>query len=183
MDTHTSTSRQKAKELGMKTYLSSKDCIHGHKGLRYTTTSRCVECARVHARASYASGYRPPNLKTSKIKSYKKWRESNPKDYWANATMQRVKKRANEISVPFNLTKQWLLDNTPESCPVFGTNFTFFGNKNVWECSPTIDRLDPKKGYTIDNVIVISMKANVIKSAYGSADIFQVATWLAQKGY
>jgi hypothetical protein len=180
---HTQTTRQAAKELGITTYLSGKSCDYGHNGLRYTATSRCVECARVHANKAYASGYRSPNEKISHIKSYEKWRKNNPKGYWASASIQRIKKRAQEISVPFDLTREWLFDNTPELCPVFGTKFTFFGNQNVWECSPTLDRLSPQKGYTIDNVIVISMKANVIKSAYGSPDIFKVATWLAEKGY
>ena len=175
--------RRLAKELGDIKYFTGLPCKHGHVDVRATSTGRCYECARVSAKEAYESGYRPPKNKESKSKSYRKWRDADPKGYWASATIQRIKKRSIDISVPFNLTKQWLIENTPEFCPVFGTPFLFFGNNVANEKSASLDRLNPSGGYTTDNVVVVSMKANVIKNAFSSVDIYKVAAWLAAKGY
>jgi hypothetical protein len=48
--------------------------------------------------------------------------------------------------------------------------------------SPSLDRLDPKLGYVPGNIVIISVKANLIKSAYGSEDILKVGEWLKSRG-
>ena len=175
--------RKQAKQLGDKHYFTGVPCTHGHLDVRYTATGRCAECARVSAKETYRAGYRAPKSKESKARAYRKWRENNPKHYWASATVCRLRTRAKSIGVPFDLTTEWLQDNTPEVCPVFGTPFVFLGNGVVTDTSASLDRLVPSKGYTKDNVVVVSMKANTIKSAYSSKEIRTVADWLAAKGY
>lgn len=44
--------------------------------------------------------------------------------------------------------------------------------------SPTLDRIDPKKGYVPGNVAVISDKANAIKSNANYRQIGEVYKWL-----
>ena len=41
--------------------------------------------------------------------------------------------------------------------------------------TPSIDRIDPKKGYVKDNIIVVSMRANRIKSDATVDEIWKVA--------
>ena len=63
-------------------------------------------------------------------------------------------------------------------CPVFNTPFIFINGRVTRPESPTIDRLNPALGYVKDNVVVISMKANAIKSSATADEIQRVADWL-----
>ncbi len=58
----------------------------------------------------------------------------------------------------------------------------YVGEGKPHEGSPTIDRLDPSKGYVQGNVVVISNKANRIKSNATSDEVMAVAMWMKQKG-
>ena len=51
----------------------------------------------------------------------------------------------------------------PEICPLLGIPLSQTDGKVSFN-SPTIDRIDPNKGYTKGNVWVISFKANMIKN-------------------
>ena len=68
--------------------------------------------------------------------------------------------RANKKNLKFDLTKEDII--IPNKCPVFGINL-HLTKKNNWINSPSIDRIDSKKGYTKDNIIVVSRRANVLK--------------------
>ena len=48
------------------------------------------------------------------------------------------------------------------------------GSKNN-DLTPSIDRIDPKKGYVKENIIVVSMKANRIKTDATVEEIRKVA--------
>lgn len=51
----------------------------------------------------------------------------------------------------------------PEYCPVLGIKLEP-GNSSHQDCSPSVDRIDSTKGYTKDNVWIISARANRIKN-------------------
>lgn len=48
-------------------------------------------------------------------------------------------------------------------CPIFGVEIDWFAEK-ANPFSPSYDRVDPKLGYVKGNVIIISLRANVIKN-------------------
>jgi hypothetical protein len=64
----------------------------------------------------------------------------------------------------FTLTAEAL--DWPDNCPVLGIplNYRVKGQGKRAENSPSFDRLDSNKGYTPDNVRVISWRANRIKN-------------------
>ena len=67
----------------------------------------------------------------------------------------------------------------PDCCPVLGIKL----ERNRDKCgpgpgSPTLDRIVPSLGYVPGNVVVISHKANSIKSNATAAEIRAVADWL-----
>lgn len=66
---------------------------------------------------------------------------------------------------------------------MFNVEFVYDAGPQRHQFTPTLDRLIPAKGYVKGNVRVISNKANLIKSAYGSTDIAAVATWLSSEGH
>jgi len=77
------------------------------------------------------------------------------------------KKRASFAKVPFELSKEdmrEIFENSGETCPVFKFKYVKDANKNNRDYAPSLDRIDPKKGYTKENTIVVSMLANRIKT-------------------
>lgn len=72
-----------------------------------------------------------------------------------------AKVRAREKGLEFSITVNDL--NIPERCPIFGCRISPGAGQRS-DCSPSIDRIDPKKGYVPGNVRVISWKANRLKS-------------------
>ena len=116
-------------------------------------------------------------------KTIAKWGRAHPKQSWVIAANSRAKRRAIRADVEYNLSTEYLAAVTEDKCPVFDTPFVFRGMGVTYDASPSLDRLDPKAGYVKGNVIVISLKANRIKSAYTSDDVFKVAFWLKDAGY
>jgi len=77
------------------------------------------------------------------------------------------------------LTEEELLELIPKDlkCPVFGIKFVF-GKGNNWsdkQNSMSIDRIDNNKGYHKDNVVIVSFKANTMKSTATLKELYQVA--------
>ena len=71
------------------------------------------------------------------------------------------KKRAKLAGVPFDLEPQDIKDKlnlAGSKCPVLGVDMEIskLGSKNN-DLTPSIDRIDPKKGYVKGNIIVVSM--------------------------
>ena len=93
------------------------------------------------------------------------------------------RKRAKQRGVPFNLTLDHILEIWPpdNKCPVFGTPFVRSKRCEPRSTSPCFDQIEPAKGYTIDNVQVISGLANTIKSDATAAEVMMVAQYLLKK--
>jgi hypothetical protein len=72
----------------------------------------------------------------------------------------------------------------PTHCPVLGVELEYrrqLGNKKgPLPNSPSFDRVDPKVGYVPGNVIIISHKANVIKSNATVDELKRVASFFEQ---
>ena len=90
----------------------------------------------------------------------RQWRTKNPSRYLYNQAKHRSRKR----NIFFDLTPEDIV--IPEYCPVLGIPLMM--GKGIksgpTHNSPSIDRIDPKKGYTPDNIRVISWRANSLKS-------------------
>jgi hypothetical protein len=77
-----------------------------------------------------------------------------------------ARKRANASGLECNLEIEDIV--IPSHCPVFGTKFT--GSAGKRQCprlnytAPSLDRIDNTKGYVKGNVVVISVRANALKS-------------------
>jgi len=79
-----------------------------------------------------------------------------------------------------DVTVDYLYDIFPKDsmCPVFGTKMLFGGDKKT---SPSLDRIDPTKGYVRGNIAWISDRANTIKTDANSEQILKVAKWLKKQ--
>ena len=65
----------------------------------------------------------------------------------------------------------------PEYCPALGLKLNYF-NESVADNSPSFDRIDPTKGYVKGNVVVISKRANTIKSNATPAELKRIANFV-----
>ena len=75
---------------------------------------------------------------------------------------RQAKARAKRNGFVFNICKEDIV--IPEKCPVLGLELITYKGGPRSDHSPSIDRIIPYKGYTKDNICIVSWKANNLKS-------------------
>jgi hypothetical protein len=104
----------------------------------------------------------------------KKWRAANPE----RLLYQSAKMRAKRNGLTFKLSMSDIV--IPLRCPVFGKRLKRgIGQWGPW--SPTLDRIDNRKGYVRGNVAVISARANNLKGDATAAEHRRIAEWMDTK--
>lgn len=86
-----------------------------------------------------------------------------------------IKTRSKKDGIIFNISPDDLY--IPKVCPVFGGVLS----KNLPACSkmlPTVDKIIPELGYTKENIQILSMQANVMKSKATKLELFSFAGWV-----
>lgn len=101
----------------------------------------------------------------------KKWRQGNLE----KLLLSRAKNRAIKLGLEFNLTVEDIV--IPKTCPLLGVPL---GNKYKdphipADHVPSIDRKDNTKGYTKDNIWIISFKANRMKNTATKPELIHFA--------
>lgn len=78
--------------------------------------------------------------------------------------LNQVKASANRRGIPFEL-KTTDLDEIgfPITCPVLGMTLEFHQGK-LEDNSYSIDRIDSNVGYTLENIVIVSYRANMLKN-------------------
>lgn len=75
----------------------------------------------------------------------------------------RVKSRAKSQGIPFNIDETDIV--IPEVCPVLGLKLVLSNQGQGYHPdSPSLDKINPSKGYVKGNVRVISARANLLKN-------------------
>jgi len=117
----------------------------------------------------------PEKARTYSSEKAKRHRQHNPA-YWL---LSNARQRAKAKGVALTITLSDII--IPERCPILGTVLRPQLNKSPnWGDAPSIDRLDSSKGYVPGNCIVISRRANVIKSMGSAEEHERVASWMRQ---
>jgi len=97
--------------------------------------------------------------------------------YWRDA-----RRRALRDSVPFSITKQYLMSIAGDECPVFHTPFEWgrsgLGIGKQKPNGPQLDRIEPELGYVEGNVAFLSQKANRMKDSGTMQDHYDIADWI-----
>lgn len=110
------------------------------------------------------------DLHAQERKSYKlEYKEKNIRSIMLSTARRRAADRGLEFDLQITDVA------IPEKCPVLGLDLKASTGR-MQNCSPTLDRIDSSRGYTRDNVRVISWRANRLKS---DATIEEVAAILA----
>ena len=119
----------------------------------------CVTCKKekdyseFHKHRQCLGGYNTVCKECRKPLSKKHYKETSLEYRMWNAAKHRARKKGLEFSLEL---KDIVI---PAICPVFGVSF----QQNT-EYTPSLDRFDPKKGYTKENTRVISYRANMLKN-------------------
>tara|TARA_R110000822_G_scaffold44462_10_gene119260 strand:- start:1361 stop:1720 length:360 start_codon:yes stop_codon:yes gene_type:complete len=90
-----------------------------------------------------------------------------------------AKRRARDKGLEFTLTKKDV--ELPEYCPLIGIKLKSNIGNGRGSCmsdSYSIDRIDTLRGYTKDNIQVISHKANAMKSNASKDELLKFAKWI-----
>lgn len=86
------------------------------------------------------------------------------------------KSHCKKVGIAFELTAEDL--KVPSHCPVLGIKLEWgweSGKRGYRDNSPSIDRIDPRGGYTRDNIIIVSFRANRIKNDASVAELKKIA--------
>jgi hypothetical protein len=107
-----------------------------------------------------------------------KYKKADPAGYLLN----HAKQRANKLGILFDLGREDIV--VPDVCPVFGNPFEWGvgqkGWRNMW--SPSLDRIKPELGYVRGNVMVISNRANHLKSNGSISEFEAVLAYMRNVG-
>ena len=99
----------------------------------------------------------------------------NKRNYPHNKWLWMIcKARAIRHGTPFDLKIEDVI--VPTRCPVLGLKL-IKSRIRAKENSATIDRINPQKGYTKDNIVVMSMMANRMKSNATFREIKKLYQW------
>lgn len=140
----------------------------------------CTRCYYEKPESMFYNNRREPSGLTHACKEcIRKYQNNRNKSDPIQLLLSNAKHRAKKNNIPFTLTRDNI--EMPTHCPVLGVKLSYgatgtsakgYGaNQN----SASIDRIIPSKGYTPENAIIISWKANRAKSDVAIEDIIKLA--------
>ena len=88
---------------------------------------------------------------------------------------QSAKNRAGRLGREFDISIEDIF--IPEVCPVLKQPILLIRN-SPW--APSIDRVDSSRGYTKDNILVMSKRANTLKNNGSLSEMKMVVDWLEE---
>lgn len=107
------------------------------------------------------------------------WYRDQRKYHPEKMMLKKARERANQKGLPFNLSKEDIL--IPDTCPVLNIPIMRQEGK-CSDNSPVLDRIDNNKGYVKGNVMVISHRANRIKSDATAPELFAIYCYMKNAG-
>lgn len=123
---------------------------------------KCKKCGETNPEKFYSAN----TYRTKCKECVKQETHERKKKYPEKQLLIEAKSRAKKLDIEFDIE---LSDITiPSKCPILGIDikvkpYLKHGTTH-WQHSPSLDRVDPNKGYVKGNVAVISHRANQIKN-------------------
>jgi uncharacterized membrane protein len=163
---NTSTPRLIAKAAGLTRY-AGQPCIHGHHGERFVHNNGCVECKKLSKKNKrvYKKVGRP--RKTELFIGPPKpkrvvFKPENDIDRWI-VRSRSGNKAAQRKGLSVDMYKELIVTH----CPLLGIELQYakFEGNTPPDNYATLDKIDPKKGYVLGNVQIVSFRANTLKNS------------------
>jgi len=143
---------------------------------KYHTCPVCFRILHFNQYRKYLKGWEDINsdrrlYKCKKCEDIWQKQKRDKRPWWRLNIL--AKGRAKKKNLVYNINEEdiksiWPKDN---KCPILGTEFKS-GLKNKYVL-PTLDKINPKKGYVKGNIAVISFRANQIKSDIEDFKVFK----------
>jgi hypothetical protein len=111
-----------------------------------------------------------PKVRARMNKRYDRYRANHPERYILSIASTTARKRG----IRFNLKESDII--IPKRCPVFGLKLERKAKSRA--TTPTLDRINPRRGYVRGNVAVISHLANRLKNNATAAQHRRIADWM-----
>jgi hypothetical protein len=129
------------------------------------TYRECTKCGSLFEKTSRMTLCKPCN--STRVKSQRpEWKMH-----------QRAKQRCRVTGREFSITVDDIV--IPDVCPILGIKLNMnSGKSGAYRNSPSLDRIDNSKGYTKDNIQVISQLANAMKCHATNAELHEFAKWV-----
>ncbi|NDD54575.1 hypothetical protein EBZ39_11995 [bacterium] len=109
----------------------------------------------------------------------RRYQEVNPVIAQTNKMITKARERAKNKNLPFDIDHEYVRSIVVSHCPVFGIPLEWSVQRGKGSVqlanSPSLDRIDPTKGYVKGNVWIISSKANTFKS-YATHEELKILT-------
>ena len=158
-------SKEEAILCGSKFYFSGIPCSRNHICNRRTRTDKCELCAK---EINQKSALKNKDKIQQRHISDKK---ANPKKYLLAGALSRSAKYGYPCSIS--------LDDIviPEICPILNIKLEINSGKYK-DNSPSLDKIIPHLGYIPGNIMVISMRANMIKNNASVDELGRVYNYL-----
>ena len=102
----------------------------------------------------------------------------DPRKVTLERLVSRAKVRARKAGLPATIGVRDV--EIPTACPILGITLDWTG-KDRWS-TPSLDRVVPSLGYVPGNVVVVSFRANTIKSMGNAEEHEAVARFLRSRG-
>ena len=110
---------------------------------------------------------------------YQKRRKERREADWSHSLAIECRARARKRGIAHDITGKDI--QIPEFCPVLGIRLVPLQGRRV-DNAPSVDRIDPAKGYVKGNVAVISWKANRLKSDCHDPIVFDAIAAYLRRG-
>lgn len=129
-----------------------------HDPYEETKTKKCTHCKKVKPGTDFFKSVTDKTgLQAWCTSCIEQRHEDNP----ARQMLVNARAHARRLGVEFSIILQDI--RIPDVCPVFGVPLVVgHRRKRNWN-SPSLDRINSSKGYTPDNIQVISWRANCLK--------------------
>lgn len=128
-----------------------------------TKPRKCVQCGVEFQRPKNGHNVRCPAC-------YPKYRK-------ALASLKTIESRSRKKGTPCDLTIEWLLERYELPCPKTGVTYVMDGTGGYGERSPycpSIDKIDPQKGYTQDNCQMVCWFYNCAKQQFTDEEVVEL---------
>ena len=178
--TTTSPSKEAQREYRRRWRAANRDKARAYHAAWY---ARNREKKRAQNRAWYAanpdkvrrqaSAWRQSNLPLCAAYTAKHRRKAAGR---ATALLNYAKRRADKRGLAFCLTQDWAVERLDKGvCEATGLPLVFATGRGRSPFSPSLDRIDPARGYTPDNTMVVCWAWNAAKGEWGDDVALMVA--------
>ena len=140
--------KEKKLEYHRAYYRNNKDKFKEYKKKKYDDDPERFRAKR----REYSRTARALEVRSAYLKS---------KEGHVTSMLTQAKTRAKREGLQFELTRDDI--TIPDLCPLLGIQLVLDNNRQTKQSSPSLDRIDPTKGYVKTNVKVISHMANSMK--------------------